>query len=191
MSTDNAHYGTAVNPKLSAGGYPLPVRSGALSSIKVSANVGSGIKNPTFSQLYGSQWVDGDLSLQPEHAVTADIGAELTFADQRWLARATWFNNSYTEQIAWAPSLGGGGDGVADYVNIAGSRAAGLELEFALQRARWRVDGGRLLRDGRHGGGVQRQHERAVPAGTTAAAPAAPQAVTCASAIRGGARVCT
>ena len=131
---DNAHYGTAVNPKLSAGGYPLPVRSGALSSVKVSANVGSGIKNPTFSQLYGSQWVDGDLSLQPEQAVTADIGAELTFADQRWLARTTWFRNDYTEQIAYAPSLGGGGDGVADYVNIDGSRAAGLELEFALQR---------------------------------------------------------
>ena len=132
---DNAHYGTALNPKLSAGGYPLPVRAGALSSVKVSANVGSGIKNPTFSQLYGSQWVDGDLSLQPEQAVTADIGAELTFADQRWLARATWFRNDYTEQIAYAPSLGGGGDGVADYVNIDGSRAAGLELELALQRS--------------------------------------------------------
>ena len=131
---DNAHYGAAVNPKLSAGGYPLPVRAGALSSVKVSANVGSGIKNPTFSQLYGSQWVDGDLSLQPEQAVTADIGAELTFADQRWLARATWFRNDYTGQIAYAPSLGGGGDGVADYVNIDGSRAAGLELEAGLQR---------------------------------------------------------
>ena len=131
---DNAHYGTALNPKLSAGGYPLPVRSGTLSSVKVSANLGRGIKNPTFSQLYGSQWVDGDLSLQPERAVTADAGAELTFADQRWLARATWFRNDYTGQIAWAPSLGGGGDGVADYVNIDGSRAAGLEIEFGLQR---------------------------------------------------------
>ena len=131
---DNAHYGAAVNPKLSAGGWPLPVRSGTLSSVKVSANLGRGIKNPTFSQLYGSQWVDGDLSLRPEQAVTADVGAELTFADQRWLARATWFSNDYAGQIAYAPSLGGGGDGVADYVNIDGSRAAGLELEFELQR---------------------------------------------------------
>ena len=131
---DNAHYGTAINPKLSAGGYPLPVRSELLSSVKVFANLGRGIKNPTFSQLYGSQWVDGDLSLQPEQAVTADAGAELTFADQRWLARATWFRNDYAEQIAYAPSLGGGGDGVADYVNIDGSRAAGLEVEFGLQR---------------------------------------------------------
>ena len=131
---DNAHYGTAVNPKLSAGGYPLPFRSGALSSVKVAVNVGQGIKNPTFSQLYGSEWVDGDLSLQPEQAVTADVGAELTFADQRWLARATWFRNDYTEQIAYAPSVGRGGDGIADYVNIDGSRAAGLELEVGLQR---------------------------------------------------------
>ena len=131
---DNALYGTAVNPKLSAGGYPLPYRAGALSSVRVSANLGRGIKNPDFSQLYGSQWVDGDLSLQPEQAVTIDAGAELTFDDQRWLARVTWFANDYTDQIAYAPSLGFGGDGVPDYVNIDGSRASGLELEGGLER---------------------------------------------------------
>ena len=131
---DNALYGTAVNPKLSAGGYPLPYRAGALSSVKVSANVGRGIKNPNFSQLYGSQWVDGDLSLQPEQALTVDAGAELTFDDQRWLASFTWFSNDYEDQIAYSPSLGFGGDGVADYVNIDGSRADGVELEFAMQR---------------------------------------------------------
>ena len=131
---DNSLYGAAVNPKLSAGGYPLPFREGALSSVKVSANVGRGIKNPTFSQLYGSQWVDGDRSLRPEQAVTVDAGAELTFDDQRWLARFTWFSNDYESQIAYSPSLGFGGDGVADYVNIDGSRADGVELEFGMQR---------------------------------------------------------
>ena len=131
---DNSLYGAAVNPKLSAGGYPLPFRGGALSSVKVSANIGRGIKNPNFSQLYGSQWVDGDRSLQPEQAVTVDAGAELTFDDQRWLASFTWFSNDYEDQIAYSPSLGFGGDGVADYVNIDGSRADGVELEFAMQR---------------------------------------------------------
>lgn len=131
---DNAHYGTAVNPKLSAGGYPVPFREGALSSVKVSANAGRGIKNPNFSELYGSQWVDGDLSLRPEQAATVDAGAELTFDDQRWLARLTWFSNDYEDQIAWSPSPGFGGDGLADYVNIDGSRADGVELEFAMQR---------------------------------------------------------
>ena len=131
---DNAHYGAAINPKLSAGGYPLPFREGALSSIKVSANVGRGIKNPNFPQLYGSAWEDGDLSLLPEQALTADAGAELTFDDQRWLARFTWFSNDYENQIAWSPSPGYGGDGVADYVNIDGSRADGIELELGMQR---------------------------------------------------------
>ena len=100
----------------------------------MSANVGRGIKNPSFSHLYGSQYVDGDLSLQPEKAVTLDAGAELTFDDQRWLARLTWFNNDYENQIAYSPSAGRGGDGVADYVNIDGSRADGIEFEFGLQR---------------------------------------------------------
>ena len=131
---DNAHYGAAVSPRLSAGGYPLPFRTGAVSSVRVSANVGRGIKNPDFSQLYGSQWVDGDLSLRPERAVTVDAGAELTFDDQRWLARFTWFSNDYDDQIAWSPSPGYGGDGLADYVNIDGSRADGVELEFGLGR---------------------------------------------------------
>ena len=131
---DNSLYGTVVNPKLSAGGYPLPYRAGALSSVKVSANVGRGIKNPTFSQLYGSQWVDGDLSLLPEKALTVDAGAEVTFDDQRWLVSFTWFSNDYEDQIAYSPSLGFGGDGVADYVNIDGSRADGIELELAMQR---------------------------------------------------------
>ena len=131
---DNAHYGTAVNPKLSAGGYPLPFREGALSSVKVSANVGHGIKNPSLFQLYGSEFVDGDLALRPERALTVDAGAELTFDDQRWLARFTWFSNDYADQIAWSPSPGYGGDGVADYVNIDGSRAGGVELEFGMQR---------------------------------------------------------
>ena len=74
---DNAHYGTAVSPRLSAGGFPLPVRSGILSSVKVSANVARGIKNPAFPELYGSQWVDGDLSLQPERALLADAGGQV------------------------------------------------------------------------------------------------------------------
>ena len=131
---DNAHYGSAVNPRLSAGGYLLPFRAGALSSVRVSANVGRGIKNPDFAQLYGSTWVDGDLSLRPERAVTVDAGAELTFDDQRWLARFTWFSNDYDDQIAWSPSPGYGGDGIADYVNIDGSHADGIELEFGLGR---------------------------------------------------------
>ena len=56
-------------------GTPLPFQEGPLSSLKVSANIGRGIKNPSFSQLYSSQWTDGNLLLLPEQAVTVDAGA--------------------------------------------------------------------------------------------------------------------
>ncbi len=130
----NALYGWSVNPKLSAGGYPVPFSEGPVSSVKLFANVGRGIKNPTFAQLYGSPFVDGDRLLQPEQAVTLDAGAEFTFDNQRWLARITWFNNEYADQIAYRPSAGFGGDGVADYINIDGSKADGVELEMSLER---------------------------------------------------------
>ena len=130
----NALYAWSVNPKLSAGGYPVPFSEGPVSSVKLFANVGRGIKNPTFAQLYGSPFVDGDRLLQPEQAVTLDAGAEFTFDNQRWLARITWFNNDYADQIAYRPSAGFGGDGVADYINIDGSKADGVELELSLER---------------------------------------------------------
>ena len=66
--------------------------------------------------MHANRWIVG-LDLRP-----SGQGA-LRFA--RWLARATWFRNDYAEQIAYAPSPGRGGDGVADYVNIDGSRAGG------------------------------------------------------------------
>ena len=133
--------------------------------------------------------MDGDLSLKAEQAVTADIGAELTFADQRWLARATWFRDNYTEQIAYAPSLGGGGDGIADYVNIDGSRAAGLELELALQRP----IGGLTASASyalRHRGGVETSARASSSSQDSHCCAGRATAVTCASNTHGGVRVC-
>ncbi len=43
---------TFFSPKLSAGGFVLPVQSGAVSSVKVFGNIGKGIKSPAFSERY-------------------------------------------------------------------------------------------------------------------------------------------
>ena len=51
---DNSRFGTEVSPKLSAGGFPVPFRKGPVSSVKVFVNVGRGIKNPTFLELFPS-----------------------------------------------------------------------------------------------------------------------------------------
>ncbi|MEE2792808.1 MAG: TonB-dependent receptor [Acidobacteriota bacterium] len=131
---DNSRFGTQASPKVSIGGYPLAITDGAISSIKVFANLGKGIKTPTFSELFGSAWVDGNAALTPERAITMDAGAEITFDAQRWLWRATWFDNEYTDQVAFQYSAGWGGDGVPDFLNIAGSQARGVELEGGLQR---------------------------------------------------------
>ena len=130
---DNSRYGTEVSPKLSVGGYPVPFSEGPVSSVKVFANVGKGIKNPTFGELFGSGFADGNPNLRPERARTVDVGAEVTFDDQRWVGRVTYFDNEYEDQVAFQ-STGFGADGVPDFLNIAGSQGNGVELETALQR---------------------------------------------------------
>lgn len=125
-------YDTFVSPKLSAGGYLVPFRRGAVSSIKVFGNIGRGIKSPTFSERLGSPFSDPNPDLKVERARTGDAGVEATFADQRFVARVAYFNNDYVDQIAFRS--GAAGDGIPEYINIDGSKADGWELEWALQR---------------------------------------------------------
>jgi vitamin B12 transporter len=105
-----------------------------VSSVKVFTNVGRGIKTPTFAELFGGPFADGSAALHPERARTVDAGAEVTFDDQRWLARATVFDNRYRDQVAFRSTSFSGPDGQPDYININGSKAAGAELELRLQR---------------------------------------------------------
>jgi len=130
----NSRFGTEAMPKLSAGGFPVQFREGPISSVKIFTNIGRGIKNPNFFELFGGGSVDGNPNLHPERARTIDAGAELTLNSQRWLGRITYFDNRYDAQVAFRSS-GPSGDGRPDYLNIDGSKAHGLELEWALQRA--------------------------------------------------------
>jgi outer membrane cobalamin receptor len=129
----NSHYGNNASPKLSLGGLLLPYRNAPVSSVKVFSNIGRGIKNPQFSELYSSAFTDGSPDLRPERARTIDAGAEITFDDQRVLARVTYFDNAFNDQVAFK-STGPGLDGKPDFVNIDGSQAKGWELEAVLQR---------------------------------------------------------
>lgn len=126
-------YDTFFSPKLSAGGFVVPARSGALSSLKVFVNAGRGIKSPTFGERLGSPFADPAPDLRVERARTADAGAEVTFADQRVFIRAAYFDNDYRDQVAFRS--GRAGDGIPEYINIDGSKAQGWEVEAALQRA--------------------------------------------------------
>ncbi len=144
----NSRYGTNPSPKLSLGGLLLPYQNGSVSSVKVFSNIGRGIKNPQFGELYSSAFTDGNPDLRPERARTIDAGAEITFDNQRILARATYFNNAFNDQVAFK-STGPGLDGKPDYINIDGSEANGWELEGVLQRpiAGFTASGGYALVD--------------------------------------------
>jgi vitamin B12 transporter len=125
-------YDTFFSPKLSAGGFLVPARRGAVSSLKVFGNIGRGIKSPTFAERFGASFADPNPDLKVERARTADIGVEATFADERIRGGVTYFNNDYEDQIAFR--FGTVGDGIPEFVNIDGSKADGWEVEFALQR---------------------------------------------------------
>ena len=129
----NSHYGDNVSPKLSLGGFLVPYQKGPLSSVKVFSNIGRGIKNPQFGELYNTAFTDGNPNLRPERARTIDAGTEITVDDQRVLARVTYFDNAFNDQVAYK-STGPGLDGKPDYINIDGSQASGWELEGVLQR---------------------------------------------------------
>jgi outer membrane cobalamin receptor len=125
-------FDTYFTPKLSAGGFVVPVQRGAVSSVKVFGNIGKGIKAPTFSERFGASFADPNIDLRVERARTADIGVEATFADQRIRGGVTYFNNTYEDQIAFR--FGNVGDGQPEFINIDGSKADGWELELAVQR---------------------------------------------------------
>jgi outer membrane cobalamin receptor len=130
---DRESYDTFVSPKLSAGGFLLAPRAAGVSSVKVTGNIGKGIKSPTFNERFGDAFADPSPGLKVERARTADIGVDATFARERIRAGATYFNNVYRDQVAYR--FGPVGDGIPDYINIDGSRAQGWELEGELQRA--------------------------------------------------------
>jgi vitamin B12 transporter len=125
-------YDTYVSPKLSAGGFLMSHRRGAVSSVKIFGNLGRGVKSPTFSERFGSPFADGNPAITVEQSKSGDLGVETTFADQRIRATAIYFRNDFTDQISYR--FGPIGDGIPEFVNVDGSKASGLELELALQR---------------------------------------------------------
>ncbi len=126
-------YSTFVSPRFSAGGFLVPLRRGALSSVKVSGNIGRGVKSPTFTERFGGAgFADPNPDIEVESVRAADLGIEATFNDQRFRASVTWFNNRFTDQISYRPGMAG--DGIPEYINIDGSRANGWEAEVVVQK---------------------------------------------------------
>ncbi|PKG37269.1 TonB-dependent receptor domain-containing protein [Psychromonas sp. Urea-02u-13] len=85
--------------------YKLALSAWATDSIRLHTSHGTGVKNPTFSQLFGDYPTP---DLNPETSISTDVGIEYNFADTGYID-LTFFNAEYNDGIRWNPTLGGFG----------------------------------------------------------------------------------
>ncbi len=96
------------------------------------ASAGKGIKEPDFSQSYGTSFfAQGNPDLKPERSRTFDVGLEQRLAEGRVRVEATYFDHSYRDQIAYQTVDFNTFEGT--YVNLGETKARGVEgaLEIA------------------------------------------------------------
>ena len=91
---------------------------------RLRASIGTAYREPTFLESYGGGFVNGNPALNPEHALSADVGIEQHLGE-RAVVGATWFANSFRDLIDYRFAPSGG----ADYFNVARTKTAGLELD--------------------------------------------------------------
>ena len=92
---DNERFDDATTWRLT-GAYAL-----ADSGTRLHASYGTGIKNPTFTELFGffpGSFV-GNPDLQPEEARSWDFGIERSFMDDHWLIDLTYFQGRFEDEI--------------------------------------------------------------------------------------------
>ena len=121
----NESFGTKAVPRVA-----VAVRArGGLDATIVKASAGAGIKEPNFFESFGTSFfAEGNPDLKAERSRTFDFGVEQRLLASRLRAEATFFHHQYRDQIAFT---------VVDfetfrgtYVNLARTRAQGLELAF-------------------------------------------------------------
>jgi vitamin B12 transporter len=128
----NASYGTAAVPRAALA---WRLRPGAAATT-LRASAGAGIKEPGFLESFGlSLFAQGNPELKPERSRTFDVGLEQRLFAGRLRGEATLFRHDYRDQIAYSvlsydPYLG-------SYVNLARTRAQGLELELEAAPRPW------------------------------------------------------
>ena len=93
------------------------------SGTRLRGSVGTAFREPTFLENYGGAFVIGNPSLEPEHALSVDVGIEQAVGGWGTVG-ATWFANSFRDLIDYQYSAT-----APNYFNVARTRARGLELE--------------------------------------------------------------
>jgi vitamin B12 transporter len=95
------------------------------------ASAGAGIKEPDFSQSYGTSFfAQGNPDLKPERSRTFDLGLEQRLAEGRVRVEVTAFDHRYFDQIAYQTVDFNTFE--ATYVNLGETKARGVESALEL-----------------------------------------------------------
>lgn len=114
---DNSLFGTDVNPK---GSVAYLFRDWGL---KLRGTVGTGIKNPTFVEQFGSSFSTGNPDLDPEQSLIWDVGADQSLGTWGHLS-VTYFTSRFRDLIAYVNDPD---PTDPDFLNIQAARSQGVE----------------------------------------------------------------
>lgn len=107
-------------------------RAGATMKIaeatRARAVIGTGFKEPTFFENYAQGFTTGNPELDPEHSRSWEVGVEHALASFATV-RGTAFFQRFRDMIQYVSAPAG----TANYRNVAGARADGVEIEVSVQ----------------------------------------------------------
>ena len=115
---DNERFGTY-------GTYRGGVSYAIAHDTRVRVSVGTGFREPSFSENYSTGFSVGNPNLKPEHSLSGELGLERTFDGGRAVVEATGFLQRFRDLIDYDPAAA---PGAPNYENVAGARADGVEL---------------------------------------------------------------
>lgn len=132
---DNQRFGTF-------GTYRVGVAYRFSSGTRLSGNVGTAFKEPTFLENFGGGgFVIGNPDLKPERAFSLDAGVEQAIAGGRIVVSGTYFHQAFRDLIQYTATPPAAEQ--SNYFNIAGANADGVEAELTLHpTSTVRVSGG-------------------------------------------------
>jgi len=106
-------------------GYVLPLVTNSTSLL---FDAGTAVVNPTYGEIFGSAWVNGNPNLKPEKNVSVSVGLKQDFTNQNNYIKAVVFRDKLTSEISYDSAFPSN-----VYNEDGNSKRNGLELDMQFQ----------------------------------------------------------
>ncbi|SMC28648.1 vitamin B12 transporter [Desulfacinum hydrothermale DSM 13146] len=126
---DNSAFGTEVSPR---GSIAVDIHE---TGTKLRAAVGKGIKEPTFYENFADDaWTLGNKDLDPEKAVSWEVGVDQRLWSDRLTMSVTYFQSRYKDLIAYVPTpYPAPAVRTPNYFNVQEAESRGVELSLTVK----------------------------------------------------------